>query len=484
MATLASLIVSLGLDAGDYNKGLDKASDSAGKAGKDIGGKLSSIMGIVAGVGVGALGAGLAAMGGLLAYSTGEASEAQASQAQLAAVLESTGGIAGVTAEMANNLATSLSGITRFSDETVLEGENLLLTFTNIGKDVFPAATDTMLDMSAALGQDVSASAMQLGKALNDPIEGVTALKRVGVNFTDAQLDMIDAMVEAGDVAGAQKIILAELQTEFGGSAEAAGGTFAGQLDILKNSLSNVAEEAGMVLLPVLSDALSSITPLIIELANKAAEFVKSEQFREWLAEASRFIRDDMVPAITRLAGWIMDTLIPSLRDAWTWFDANIVPVLRTIGQILGVILPPIMGAFVEGWKIQIGILQKVKDWFDNVVSSIKILIDWIKNVIDWLGRIQIPPILTQHSPSPMEQTFLDLAEAVRMVGELALPRMQFETGGGRVPGVELPTLSKVSGMRPIVNHIDYHPFISTADEMEALNNLIPILDEWDRKKH
>lgn len=484
MATLASLLISLGLDAGDYEKGLNKATDTAGKAGKDIGGKLSSIMGIVAGVGVGALGAGLAAMGGLLAYATKEASEAQLVQAQLAATLESTGGAAGVTAEMANELANSLSSVTRFTDEAVLEGQNLLLTFTNIGKDIFPETTQTMLDMSTALDQSLSASAMQLGKALQDPIEGVTALRRVGVNFTDAQMDMIRAMVEAGNAAGAQKIILAELQKEFGGSAEAAGGTFAGQLDILKNSLSNVAEEAGMVLLPVLSDALKSITPLIVELANKAAEFVQSEQFREWLAEASRFIRDDMVPAITHLAAWIMDTLIPSLRDAWAWFDANIVPVLKTLGQILGVILPPIMAAFLAGWKLQIDILMKVKNWFDNVVSSIKILIDWIKKAIDWLGRIQIPPVLTQHSPSPMEQTFLDLAEAIRMVGDLALPRMQFETGGMRVSGAELPTLSRVSGVRPIAVTLDYHPFISTADEMEAANNLVPILDEWYRKKN
>ena len=79
---------------------------------------------------------------------------------QLEATLKSTGGVAGVTAEKANGLASSLQKVTRFSDETVLGGENLLLTFTNIGKDIFPQATETMLDMSQALGPDVKSSAI------------------------------------------------------------------------------------------------------------------------------------------------------------------------------------------------------------------------------------------------------------------------------------------------------------------------------------
>ena len=62
-----------------------------------------------------------------------------------------------------------------------------MLTFTGVGKDVFPQAIQTVLDMSQALGQDLKSSTVQLGKALNSPIDGITALSRVGVSFTDAQ---------------------------------------------------------------------------------------------------------------------------------------------------------------------------------------------------------------------------------------------------------------------------------------------------------
>ena len=64
---------------------------------------------------------------------------------QLNAVLKSTAGVAGVTAQAADDLAKSLEGVTNFDDEAVLSAENLLLTFTKIGKDIFPQTTETVL---------------------------------------------------------------------------------------------------------------------------------------------------------------------------------------------------------------------------------------------------------------------------------------------------------------------------------------------------
>src|SRR3990167_3926981 len=197
------------------------ARDQASSVLKGIQGSLGDIGGFARGALALGLGVATAAAGALaagLGFSIHEAMEAQEVQAQLANVLRSTGGVAGVTADMANELANSLMGVTRFGDEAILSGENMLLTFTNIGKDVFPEATEVMLDMSQALGQDIKSSAIQLGKALQDPVLGVTALRRVGVNFTEEQKKMIEAMVDAGDVAGAQAFILKELQNEVGGS--------------------------------------------------------------------------------------------------------------------------------------------------------------------------------------------------------------------------------------------------------------------------
>lgn len=108
-------------------------------------------------------------------------SEAEDGIAQTNAVLKSTKGVAGVTAKAVDDLASSLQSVTKFSDEEVRSAENLLLTFTKIGKDIFPEVTKTVLDMSTALGQDLKSSSVQLGKALQDPVLGITALRRVGV---------------------------------------------------------------------------------------------------------------------------------------------------------------------------------------------------------------------------------------------------------------------------------------------------------------
>ena len=49
--------------------------------------------------------------------------------------------------------------------------------------------------MSTAFGQDLQSSAIQLGKALNDPVAGIGALQRIGVQFTEAQKNTIKALM-------------------------------------------------------------------------------------------------------------------------------------------------------------------------------------------------------------------------------------------------------------------------------------------------
>lgn len=207
-------------------------------------------------------------VGRLFSSMVSEAVEAEQNVAQLEAVLRSTGGAAGITSDMALELADSLANLTTYEDDAVLAAENMLLTFTSISKDVFPDATKIILDMSTALGQDLKSSAIQVGKALQDPILGVTALRRVGVNFSDAQADIIKNMVDSNDLMGAQKFILEELQREFEGSAEAAADTFGGALTQLKNKWLDFGETIGKSLtdneavkkaIQSISDALDSL---------------------------------------------------------------------------------------------------------------------------------------------------------------------------------------------------------------------------------
>ncbi len=172
---------------------------------------------------------------------------------QTNAVLTSTQHAAGLTATEIVDLSKSLSDNTLYQDDMVLSAENMLLTFTNITKDIFPQTTQAVLDMSTALGQDLSSSAIQLGKALNNPIEGVSALQRVGVSFNNAQQEMIAAMVKSGRTMDAQRFILAELEKEFGGSAKSAYES-ASSVTRLQKSVKDLEQGIGAGLTPALNN--------------------------------------------------------------------------------------------------------------------------------------------------------------------------------------------------------------------------------------
>ncbi len=209
------------------------------------------------------------AFGGAVKASFSELFESQKVSAQTEAALHSTGFAAGVTAEEVDGLAKSLLAVSGVDDEVIKSGENLLLTFTRIrnevgvGNDVFNQATKAALDMSVALGTDMQSSALRVGKALNDPIRGITALRRVGVQFTDAQVSQIEALVKTGETMEAQKIILRELNTEFGGSAEAAGKTLPGQLSKLRESAKNLGATFANIVTPALIDATEALTDFL-----------------------------------------------------------------------------------------------------------------------------------------------------------------------------------------------------------------------------
>lgn len=236
-------------------KGAQKAfgdlEKSAGKSGKKAETTLQKLNGQLLTFGIGA-----AVYGAFSAFD-----DAQKVMAQTEAVLKSTGGAANTTAGEVEGLASALSKKTGIDDEAIQSGENLLLTFTNIrnevgeGNDVFDQATVAALDMSVALGTDMTSASQTLGKALNDPVAGMSKLTKIGVTFTQQQKDQVRALSDSGDRLGAQKIILAELNKEFGGSAEAQ----ATALGKAKVSFDNMAESIGGALAPALETATGLI---------------------------------------------------------------------------------------------------------------------------------------------------------------------------------------------------------------------------------
>jgi hypothetical protein len=235
IATLGIVVKSQGVKEAERDlRGLETQSGKAERRAATLGKAWGVALGAVA------AGATVAAVG--LSKWVRNGIEAERVQSQLAARIKSTGAAAGLAVRDLNKMADALQRATTFDDESIGSAQATLLTFTRVGKENFEAATEAVLNMSTALGTDLNAAALQVGKALNDPVQGLTALSRAGVQFSEAQKDTIKQLVETGRTADAQRVILRELETQMGGSARAARDTLGGALAALRNSFDNLLE--------------------------------------------------------------------------------------------------------------------------------------------------------------------------------------------------------------------------------------------------
>jgi len=228
--------------------------------------------------------------GGMIAQQV----EAEQGMARVTAAVKSTGNAAGYTAEQLKAMADGMEGSLAIdADEIMNKVTTPLLTFTQVSGDVFKEAQLQIMNMSRALGTDLQGAAMQVGKALQDPVEGLTALRRSGVSFSDEQQQVIQDLYETGRAAEAQRMILAELNKEFGGQAAAFAETGGGKLAALKVSFDNLSESLGAMLLPIITGLGEALGPVV-----------------EWFSDLNGVTKAAIV-------------LTPLAAAAWTMFAAS-----------------------------------------------------------------------------------------------------------------------------------------------------------------
>jgi len=457
-----SLLVSIGVDTADFQKGITGAEKSAMSfAGnmQKIGGQMQKVGNMMT---VG-LTLPIVAFG---ASSVQSAMDAESAMADLEAVLKSTGGVAGVTLEELTKNAAALQKVTKFSDEAVMSAQGMLLTFTNIGKDVFPDATMAALDMAEKFGMDASQAAITLGKALNDPISGVTALRRIGVMLTDEQQAQIESFMAVGDVASAQAIIMNELAVEIGGVAEAAGATTQGQFEQFKNQLDDMKETIGVALIPVLIRLMEAITPLIEKFAAATPATQNTIIALAGIAAAAGPVTTViggitsavgvLTPALTTLFTFITATAIPAIGAFIVANAAWIVPLLLVAATVYLVYL-----AFKNNFG---GITTTVKQlWFiiqwafKNIVNEIGKLISKLLELAATFLKVKLPDDLTPGSPTPFEMGLRGVNSAMSLLSNKQLPNLQ--TNLDLIPNVtgtgsqKTAVESGSNGMTVIINN-------------------------------
>lgn len=187
------------------------------------------------------------------------AEEASRSMRLLASTVEATGAGAWTSADALHKMAVEFRDLSGIDNGKIESMQTVLLGFKNITGATFKKATGAILDMATVMNMDLSSAAQAVGKALDDPINGLDSLRRQGFAFTESQKEVIKALIESGETAEAQEIILKELEGTYGGAAKAANNAFSQ----LQNAFVELKETVGNHIQPLVSGVAEGILDLI-----------------------------------------------------------------------------------------------------------------------------------------------------------------------------------------------------------------------------
>lgn len=157
--------------------------------------------------------------------------------------------------------AEALEASTGVDDVIIKNTQAKLATFESLAKTsdkmggAFDRATTAAVDLAAAGFGEAESNATQLGKALQDPTKGLTALTRSGITFTAAEKEKIKALQQSNNLSGAQDVILKAIEKQVGGTAKATASSTA----LMGVAFENVVEGIGGLLLPVLDKVSKAV---------------------------------------------------------------------------------------------------------------------------------------------------------------------------------------------------------------------------------
>lgn len=257
--------------------------------------------------------------------------EARKSELRLANIAKQMGLFGDSTTQVTKRLskyAEAISFATGVDDELVRSAESILLTFKEVGKSAdkvggsFDRATMAAVDLAAAGFGDVESNAKQLGKALQDPINGLTALRRAGVTFTQGEQEQIKYLVEHNNLLGAQEMVLAAIEKQVGGTATAT----ASATDKMAARFESVAETLSGALLPAVDDISKSMADWLDSPAGKKAIDELAQSFKDfgaWIAspEGKKQV-DDLIQSFSLMAGTLVN-ITKALQWISQWLAGN-----------------------------------------------------------------------------------------------------------------------------------------------------------------
>lgn len=332
-SVIGAIRVVLGADTAAFESGLNGAQKTLKRFSRDM----AKIGQQVTGVGQ-ALTLGLTAP--IAAFGVASVRAAQQSAdafAQVEAALKSMGGASGRTAEQLQANAKALQDMAAIDDDEILRNVTAnLLTFGKVSGPVFDRAQTAIVDLATRMKMELQPATLLVGKALNDPLKGLTAMGRAGIQFTDAQKAMITQMVKVGNVAGAQSIILGELEGQFGGSAKAAAD--ANPYARLSIALGELSETIGAKLIPVVQPMVESLTRLLQgfdKLSPAAQKFAVVGGIIAAAIGPLLIVIGSLLGAVSTIAAFMAGPAVVALGA----FLAPLLPIIAAVGALVAVFL-------------------------------------------------------------------------------------------------------------------------------------------------
>jgi hypothetical protein len=147
--------------------------------------------------------------------------ESEEQVAKLGQVIHSTGADLWTTADQMTQYATRMEKATKYSDEQIIEAQSVLLGFRSITGETFDRTMTALMDMTAVMGGDLAGAANILGKAIDTPVQGMSALSKQGFVFTEQEKELVRQLEEAGNHLEAQQYIIEAVEGAFQGAAGA-----------------------------------------------------------------------------------------------------------------------------------------------------------------------------------------------------------------------------------------------------------------------
>ncbi len=303
----------------------------------------------------------------------------------VATAVTTTGKAAGFTVEQLAQEASNLMQNTVFDDDQILKDvTSQLLTFTNVTGDTFLKAQKSALDLNTVLGGDLQGTTIQLGKALENPIKGVTALSKAGVTFTEQQKAQIKVLVESNKVQEAQAIILDEINAKYGNQAEALANTDTGKLKQLSNIFGELQEKVGQFVVnglakiaPFVSGLIEGISTAFSYLYDNVLEPIGIAFSRLFdvifegagKSEILNKVMNYLAVAFAAV-GSIVTTLINNISDSIEWF--------RKLGQEV-----PVVGFVFDKIK------ERISNFVDLITNIPALLAAVLKGFAQFVNNVR-----------------------------------------------------------------------------------------------